>query len=98
MIKQKKSLIAGGVVAALACAWWGLGVYASGKAEDELLALLDKTGQRDMVHWKSISASPFGSAKLKEVTIGSAAFDGSFAPRKGLLRSQLLDILAASQG
>jgi hypothetical protein len=31
-------------------------------------------------------------------TIGSAAFDGSFAPRKGLLRSQLLDILAASQG
>lgn len=28
-------------------------------------------------------------------TIGSAAFDGSFAPRKGLLRSQLLDILAA---
>jgi putative N-acetylmannosamine-6-phosphate epimerase len=28
-------------------------------------------------------------------TIGSAAFDGSFSPRKGLLRSQLLDILAA---
>ncbi len=28
-------------------------------------------------------------------TIGSAAFDGSFSPRKGLLRSQLRDILAA---
>ncbi|MGF1611548.1 MAG: hypothetical protein ACFCUQ_19255 [Kiloniellales bacterium] len=28
-------------------------------------------------------------------TIGSAAFDGSFAPRKGLLVSQLEDILAA---
>ena len=28
-------------------------------------------------------------------TIGSAAFDGSFSPRKGLLRSQLGDILAA---
>jgi hypothetical protein len=28
-------------------------------------------------------------------TIGTAAFDGSFSPRKGLLRSQLLDILAA---
>jgi hypothetical protein len=28
-------------------------------------------------------------------TIGSAAFDGSFSPRKGLLRSQLLEILAA---
>jgi hypothetical protein len=31
-------------------------------------------------------------------TIGSAAFDGSFSPRKGLLRSQLLDILAAAGG
>jgi hypothetical protein len=31
-------------------------------------------------------------------TIGSAAFDGSFSPRKGLLRSQLLDILAACTG
>ena len=28
-------------------------------------------------------------------TIGSAAFDGSFSPRKGLLQSQLEDILAA---
>jgi len=28
-------------------------------------------------------------------TIGSAAFDGSFSPRKGSLRSQLRDILAA---
>lgn len=28
-------------------------------------------------------------------TIGSAAFDGSFSPRKGSLRSQLADILAA---
>jgi hypothetical protein len=30
-------------------------------------------------------------------TIGSAAFDGSFSPRKGLLRSQLEDILAAAE-
>ena len=28
-------------------------------------------------------------------TIGSAAFDGSFSPRKGLLQSQLRDVLAA---
>jgi putative N-acetylmannosamine-6-phosphate epimerase len=28
-------------------------------------------------------------------TIGSAAFDGSFSPRKGLLVNQLRDILAA---
>lgn len=30
-------------------------------------------------------------------TIGSAAFDGSFSPRKGLLASQLRDILAAAR-
>ena len=72
MIKQKNGLIAGGVVVVLACAWWGLGAYASGKAEDEIVALLDKTGQRDMVRWQSISASPFGSAKLKQVTVGPA--------------------------
>lgn len=72
MINQKKGLIAGGVVVVLACAWWGLGAYASGKAEDEIVALLDKTGQRDMVRWQSISASPFGSAKLKQVTVGPA--------------------------
>jgi hypothetical protein len=29
-------------------------------------------------------------------TIGSAAFDGSFSPRKGLLASQLRDVLAAA--
>lgn len=73
MIKQKNGLIAGGVVVVLACAWWGLGAYASGKAEDEIVALLDKTGQRDNVRWQSISASPFGSAKLKQVSIGPAA-------------------------
>lgn len=72
MIKQKNGLIAGGVVVVLVAAWWGMGAYASGKAEDEIVALLDKTGQRDMVRWESISASPFGSAKLKQVTIGPA--------------------------
>lgn len=71
MIKQKKALIAGGVVVALGCAWWGLGVYASNKAEDKLVAFLESIGQRDAVHWKSLSASPFGSATLKDVTIGS---------------------------
>lgn len=73
MIKQKKALIAGGVVVALGCAWWGLSAYAANKAEDKLVAFLEKIGQRDAVHWKSISASPFGSATLKDVTIGSPA-------------------------
>jgi len=34
------------------------------------------------------------SAGVDAFTIGSAAFDGSFSPRKGSLRSQLEDILA----
>jgi hypothetical protein len=36
-----------------------------------------------------------GKAGADAFTIGSAAFDGSFSPRKGLLRSQLMDILSA---
>ena len=35
------------------------------------------------------------AAGVDAFTIGSAAFDGSFSPSKGLLRSQLRDILAA---
>jgi phosphoribosylformimino-5-aminoimidazole carboxamide ribonucleotide (ProFAR) isomerase len=43
--------------------------------------------------------SPARIAALRDAgcdlfTIGSAAFDGSFSPRKGSLRSQLTDILA----
>jgi len=69
-IKQNKLLAAGAVVVVLGLAWWGAGRYASSKAEQKLTAVLDKAGQRDMVHWASISASPFGSATLKEVSIG----------------------------
>lgn len=36
-------------------------------------------------------------AGAEAFTIGSAAFDGSFSPRKGLLVNQLTDILAAAQ-
>jgi hypothetical protein len=35
-----------------------------------------------------------GAAGVDAFTIGTAAFDGSFSPRKGSLRSQLRDILA----
>ena len=37
-----------------------------------------------------------GDAGADGFTIGSAAFDGSFSPRKGLLSNQILDILAAA--
>lgn len=67
----KKALIAGGVVVALGVIWFGLGAYASSKAEDRLIAYLDKNGQRANVQWKSVSASIFGSATVKEVTIGT---------------------------
>ncbi|OZI37998.1 hypothetical protein CAL29_06475 [Bordetella genomosp. 10] len=55
---------------ALGVIWFGLGAYASSKAEDRLVAYLDKNGQRGNVQWKSVSASIFGSATIKEVTIG----------------------------
>jgi hypothetical protein len=38
-----------------------------------------------------------GEAGADAFTIGSAAFDGSFSPQKGLLANQLRDILARSQ-
>jgi uncharacterized protein related to proFAR isomerase len=36
------------------------------------------------------------AAGVDAFTIGTAAFDGSFSPRKGALRSQLHDILIAA--
>ncbi|ALM86561.1 hypothetical protein [Bordetella sp. N] len=72
MIKQKNvPLIAGGVVVVLGAIWYGLGAYASSKAEDRLVAYLDKNGQRANVQWKSVSASIFGSATIEGVTIGA---------------------------
>lgn len=67
---QKKGLIAGAVVVGLVAAWWGAGSYASSKAEEELVSYLESIGQRKMVQWKSVSASPFGSATIDQVTIG----------------------------
>lgn len=72
MIKQKKALIAGGAVLVLGFVWWGLGAYASNKAEQEIVSFLDSIGQRDTVRWNNISASPFGSVTLDGVTIGPA--------------------------
>ena len=72
MNSQKKfAFIAGGVVVVLGCAWWGLSAYAANKAEDDIVAFLNKNGVRDAVHWNSISASPFGSATLNDVVIGT---------------------------
>jgi hypothetical protein len=43
--------------------------------------------------------SALAEAGCDAFTIGSAAFDGSFSPRKGMLLNQILDILdASSQG
>ncbi|MGE4449941.1 hypothetical protein [Castellaniella sp.] len=70
MDKQKKILAAGGVAAlVLAGGWMAASHVAASRAEDRLYAFLDQYKLRDAVHWQSLSASPFGSATLKGITI-----------------------------
>lgn len=86
--------------AALGCAGVDLLAYRATEADPVALVRAARAATPGYV----IAAGSVNSAAriraLREAgadafTIGSAAFDGSFSPRKGLLRSQLLDILAA---
>ena len=86
---------------ALGCA--GVDLLAYRATEAEPLDLL--RAAREAISGELIIAGSVGtSARVHELaeagvdafTVGSAAFDGSFSPRKGSLRSQLSDILAAS--
>ncbi len=86
---------------ALGCA--GVDLLAYRATEAEPLDLI--RAAREALSGELIIAGSVGSAarvhELAEAgvgafTVGSAAFDGSFSPRKGSLRSQLSDILAAS--
>ena len=53
--------------------------------------------------WLVVAGSVISPGRIRELrdagadafTIGSAAFDGSFSPRKGALNSQIQDIMAA---
>ncbi len=53
----------------------------------------------DLLAYRAVDSAPriaeLKAAGCDAFTIGSAAFDGSFSPRKGRLTSQLQDILAA---
>ena len=85
---------------ALGCA--GVDLLAFRAVDDDPIALVRaarETNSGELIIAGSI-ASPARIGELAKVgvdafTIGTAAFDGSFSPRKGALRSQLRDILAA---
>jgi len=83
----------------------GVDLLAYRATEAEPLALV-RAARRGLGQSRLICAgsvdSPARIAALAEAgcdafTIGSAAFDGSFAPRRGLLTGQLAEILAAAK-
>jgi len=87
--------------AALGCAGVDLLAYRATEAEPLALVRAARAATPGYVIVAGSVNSPARIRALREAgadafTIGSAAFDGSFSPRKGLLRSQLVDILAAS--
>ena len=85
---------------ALGCAGADLLAYRATEAEP--LALV-RAARQALEGELIVAGSVDTPARVKELakagadafTIGSAAFDGSFSPRKGSLRSQLSDILTA---
>jgi hypothetical protein len=86
--------------AALGCA--GVDLLAYRATEADPLDLV-RAARAATSGYLIVAGSVTGPARVRALreagadafTIGSAAFDGSFSPRKGLLRSQLRDILAA---
>ncbi len=85
---------------AMGCAGVDLLAYRATEAEplDLVTAARGALGSGGLICAGAID-SPAQIAALRDAgcdafTIGSAAFDGSFSPRKGSLRSQLQDILA----
>jgi hypothetical protein len=86
--------------AALGCAGVDLLAYRATEADPLALVRAARAATPGYVIVAGSVNSPariraLGEAGADAFTVGSAAFDGSFSPRKGLLRSQLVDILAA---
>ncbi|HLQ85874.1 MAG TPA: hypothetical protein VK110_06945 [Salinisphaeraceae bacterium] len=86
------------------CAGANLLAYRAGEAEPT--ALIQAARQALGADGRLIVAGGIASPQMIQAichagadafTIGSAIFDGSFSPRKGLLRSRLADVLAACQ-
>lgn len=89
--------------AAMGCG--GVDLLAYRATEDDPLALVRaaRAGTPGMLLVAGSVNTPeriadLAAAGADAFTIGSAAFDGSFSPRKGALRSQLADIVAACRG
>lgn len=68
--------IAGGAVAVLVVGWLVVSNMADSRAERQLDEFLTEHGLRDHVHWKRLSASPFGSVRLDEVSVDARAAGG----------------------
>jgi hypothetical protein len=86
--------------AAMGCAGVDLLAYRATEADPLALVRAARAATPGQVIVAGSVNTPARIRALREAgadafTIGSAAFDGSYSPRKGLLRSQLLDILAA---
>jgi hypothetical protein len=85
---------------ALGCGGADLLAYRATEAEPlELVRAARKALKGELIVAGSVSTparvQALAQAGADAFTVGSAAFDGSFSPRKGSLRSQLNDILAA---
>ncbi|HVV84964.1 MAG TPA: hypothetical protein VHE35_17995 [Kofleriaceae bacterium] len=84
----------------LGCGGVDLLAYRATDADPLALVRAARAGTRGML---LVAGSVHGPEQIRALaaagadafTIGSAAFDGSFSPRKGSLRSQLADIVAA---
>ncbi|KAB0606028.1 hypothetical protein [Castellaniella defragrans] len=91
MDKQKKILVIGGLAAlVLIGGWLAVSHVATSRAEDKLYAFLDRYQLRDAVHWQSLSASPFGTATLKGITIRLG--EGQNAEKGAIERIHLSDL------
>jgi hypothetical protein len=85
------------------CAGVDLLAYRATEADPLELVRAARRGLKDK-GWLVCAGSVDSPARIRALaeagcdafTIGSAAFDGSFSPRKGLLLNQILDILEAS--
>lgn len=85
---------------ALGCAGVDLLAYRATEAEPlELVRTARQALRGELIVAGSVGnparVHELAEAGVDAFTVGSAAFDGSFSPRKGSLRSQISDILAA---
>lgn len=67
--RTKALAIGGGVAAAALIGWIVLSNIATSRAEDALYEVLDEYNIRQNVHWRDLSASPFGKVEITDLSI-----------------------------